>query len=107
LSYIFSIFFGKFELGFSIPDCSNRFDWLEEQFSLSDLNAALHSCNNSAAGLDGIKFQMLKNLPENALLFLLDIYNQILLSGIFPESWRETKIIPILKPGKDPNLANS
>jgi ribonuclease HI len=92
---------------FLVPECSERFIWLEEPFSFNDLNAALQSCKNTAAGLDGIKFQVLKNLPENALQFLLEIYNQILTNGTFPVCWRETKIVPILKPGKNPNQANS
>jgi hypothetical protein len=45
-----------------------------------------------------LKFMMLKKLPENALDFLLNLYNQILSTGI---------IQSFLKPGKNPNQANS
>jgi hypothetical protein len=71
------------------------------------MQAALQLCNNSSAGLDGIKFGQLRNLPDRGKEMLLEIYNQIFSAGTGPESWRETKVVPILKPGKEPNNANS
>jgi Reverse transcriptase (RNA-dependent DNA polymerase) len=50
---------------------------------------------------------MLKKLPENTLQFLLVYFNHVLSTGNFPECWRETKVVAILKPTKDPNDANS
>jgi hypothetical protein len=41
------------------------------------MQAALQLCNNSSAGLDGIKFNLLKNLPDMGKEMLLEIYNQI------------------------------
>jgi hypothetical protein len=38
---------------------------------------------------------------------LLEIYNQTLSAGTCPESWRDTKVVSILKPGKEPNNAKS
>jgi hypothetical protein len=49
---------------------------------------------------------MLKNLPKQAKIFLLEIYNDILLTGVVPDSWQKTKIIPILKPGKSADNAD-
>jgi ribonuclease HI len=92
---------------FIIPECSSRFNWLEEPFSADDLQAAIQLCNNSSPGLDLIKFIYLKNLPNNALLFLLQIFNDILYTGQCPSAWKETKVVSILKPGKPPNDANS
>jgi hypothetical protein len=40
---------------------------------------------------------MIKALPDEAKIFLLNIFNDIINTGIIPESWRKTKIIPILK----------
>ena len=31
---------------------------------------------------------MIKNLPDNAKLILMEIYNNILLSGCVPEDWK-------------------
>jgi hypothetical protein len=42
-----------------------------------------------------------------AKLCLLDIYNDILVKGLVPQSWHRTKAVPILKPGKDPLLSGS
>jgi hypothetical protein len=33
--------------------------------------------------------------------------NDIINTGIIPESWRKIKTVPILKPGKKPNKADS
>ena len=45
---------------------------------------------------------MLKHLSEPALKSLLNIFNDIWTTGVFPPSWSEATIIPIPKPGKDP-----
>ena len=44
---------------------------------------------------------MLKHLPENALSTLLHILYDIWATGVFPDSWRLAKVIPIPKPEKD------
>jgi hypothetical protein len=80
---------------------------LGEPLTSDEMQAALQLCNNSSVGLDGIKFNLLKNLPERGKEILLEIYNQILSAGTCPESWRETKVVSILKPGKEPNNAKS
>ena len=48
-----------------------------------------------------IHYQMLKHLPGAALETLLDVLNDIWISSNFPESWRTSTIIPVLKAGKD------
>jgi hypothetical protein len=63
-------------------------------------------CNNSAPGLDGIKFIMFKFLPEEAKRYLLGIFNEVVSSGMIPGSWLRTKVVPILKPRKDPELSD-
>ena len=57
--------------------------------------------------MDDIHYQLLKNLPDSALLVLLQVYNNIWDGGTFLSSWREAVIIPIPKPGKDSNNHNS
>ena len=46
-----------------------------------------------------IKF--LNNLPDNALKTLLNILNDIWITGKFPKDWSKATIIPIPKPNKD------
>ena len=57
--------------------------------------------HDTAVGPDDIHYQFLKHLPEESLQLLLDIFNNIWETGIFPDIWREAIIIPIPKPGKD------
>ena len=72
-------------------------------FSITELEQALQKANNSAAGLDGIHYQLLTHLPEEALCVLLNIFNHVWVTGAFPPSWREAEVIPIPKPGRDPS----
>ena len=71
-------------------------------FKLSELTDAIKVSNDTATGRDEIHYQMLKHLPENALVTILQIFNDIWTTGVFPESWRLATIIPIPKPGKNP-----
>jgi hypothetical protein len=87
--------------GFDLP---KGFSWLMDPLFLDELEAALDLCNNSCPGSDGLRF---KALHPEAKLCLLDIYNDILRTGVVPESWYRTKVVPILKPGKNPALSDS
>ena len=70
-------------------------------FKLSELKDSLHKCNDTAAGPDGIHYQILQHLPPDALETLLNIMNEIWRTGKFPEDWHKAVIIPIHKPEKD------
>ena len=70
-------------------------------FNLLELIDAIQKSNDTATGPDEVHYQMLKHLPNNALSTVLHIFNDIWATGVFPESWRLTTIIPIPKPGKD------
>jgi hypothetical protein len=81
------------------------FDLLEvgsSRFSLS-MNWRLPLFNATCPGLDGLRFFLLKALPMEAKLCLLDIYNDILATRVVPQSWNPTKVVP----GKDPLLSGS
>ena len=68
---------------------------------MEELRDALRRAHDISAGPDEIHYQLLKHLPD-AFLLLLNICNNILISGDFPPDWRKAIIIPIPKPGKDP-----
>ena len=76
-------------------------------FTLKELKAALDKAHNTCPGPDDIHYQILKHLPITTLQILLNIYNYIWTTGIFPNSWREALVIPIPKPGKEPTDPNS
>jgi hypothetical protein len=90
-----------------IGEGSLKYSWLAEEFDLEDLEAALSHCRNFASGLDGLKFIFFKRLPEEGKRHLLDIFNEILLTTEIPDNWFRTKIVLILKPGKDTELSES
>ena len=69
-------------------------------FSMSELKQALQKCNDSAAGLDSIHYQLLTRLPDTSLHVLLAVYNHVWTTGAFPSSWREAEVVPIPKPGR-------
>lgn len=71
-------------------------------FSLPELKYALTGCQSFACGPDNICYPMLTNLPDEALEYLLRVYNIIWLNGLFPDSWKASYIVPVLKPGKNP-----
>ncbi|GBN61037.1 RNA-directed DNA polymerase from mobile element jockey [Araneus ventricosus] len=57
---------------------------------------------NKAPGIDSITNKMLKNLPLKIILKLTEIFNHMLKLRHFPNCWKTARVLPILKPGKDP-----
>ena len=80
---------------------SDNLELYNELFSMHELKTALSKAHDTAVGPDDIHYQVLKHLPEESLCVLLDLFNQIWVSGEFPDSWRQAIVIPIPKPGKD------
>uniref|UniRef100_A0A3B5QKI5 Reverse transcriptase domain-containing protein n=1 Tax=Xiphophorus maculatus TaxID=8083 RepID=A0A3B5QKI5_XIPMA len=82
-------------------------DTINMKFSMTELKKALKNTKNSTPGEDQINYVMLKNLNERSKLVLLKLYNKIWEEGTLPDKWKESIIIPICKPGKDPQLTES
>ena len=80
---------------------SNNNEHYNTEFSSDELHHALLTSKDSSPGPDDVHYQMLKHLPEEQLVLLLAILNDIWSSGIYPPSWSEATVIPIPKPGKD------
>ena len=70
-------------------------------FTMKELNHALSDTSDTSPGPDGIHYQMIKNLPQNAKEYLLSIYNKFFDEGYFPDQWKQAIVIAIVKPGKD------
>ena len=69
--------------------------------SVGRMRQALNSTvSNKAAGPDAIKPSVLKNLPEDTLQRILQLYEGCLSSGYTPLAWRKSNVILIPKPGK-------
>ena len=60
--------------------------------------------NNKAAGRDDILVEQLKHLGPKAQKWLLTMLNICFMENKIPTIWRQSKIIAILKPGKDSSI---
>ncbi|GFV19637.1 probable RNA-directed DNA polymerase from transposon X-element [Trichonephila clavipes] len=58
-------------------------------------------------GRDGITNKMLKHLPLITIFKITNIINNMLNLRYFPSAWKTAVVVPILKPGKNPTLAES
>ena len=63
--------------------------------------------NNNSTGPDDINIRHLKHLGPRAIDILTKLFNMSLNSNIIPQIWKKAKIIPILKPNKDPHKGQS
>ena len=75
--------------------------------SETELLEALRMSKDTAPGKDNISHILLRKMDRTAGHFLLDIFNKIYTEKVFPEGWRESLLIPILKPGKPAHSTNS
>ncbi|GBN66006.1 RNA-directed DNA polymerase from mobile element jockey [Araneus ventricosus] len=63
--------------------------------------------NNKSPGIDKVSNNMLKRLPLKTILRLTELINAILKRQYFPKAWKTAIIVPIPKPGKNPQKADS
>lgn len=75
--------------------------------TIDELKYAITHMRSGATGPDDFHILMAKNAPENILTIMLDIFNKIWISGIFPEVWKTVFIIPLLKPNKNPRILDN
>lgn len=80
---------------------------MDEDFNIFELKIAFNNSRNTTPGRDMISYSMLKNLPEEAIKALLELYNQIWKESILPKEWKSAIVIPIVKPGKDATQSNN
>ena len=73
------------------------------EFSYRELITALSKKKSTAPGADSVHYDMLRNLPDTAKFQLLKLINKSWNEGSLPSQWKESTIVPILKPGKDPH----
>ncbi|GBN05407.1 putative RNA-directed DNA polymerase from transposon X-element [Araneus ventricosus] len=76
-------------------------------FALHELKIVLSKSHPTSPGPDKIHYDLLKNLSESSLRVLLILFNRIWLEEYFPVAWRKAVVIPIPKPGKDPQIPTS
>jgi hypothetical protein len=71
-----------------------------EPFDLADFLKVISKTKKKAPGKDGIFINQIKDLNTSVLGIILDVYNEIWISGSFPEIWKQAVVIPLLKKGK-------
>ena len=80
-----------------LPRCEDNtffdshFDFVEFNIALSDKNI------KSSPGMDGINFEIIKKLPAQHKLLLLDIFNNLYLTKNYPQSWKKCFVMFINK----------
>ena len=69
-------------------------------FSIAEVEYVVqHLPNNKSPGIDGINNECLKQCSNVITPLLCTLFNKILESGVFPDSWCEAIIVPIYKNG--------
>jgi hypothetical protein len=63
--------------------------------------------NNNSTGPDNINIKHLKHLGPIAIEYLRQLLTKALNSNTIPHIWKLAKIVPILKPNKDPGIGSS
>ena len=71
-------------------------------FTEEELNSGIKSLTNGKAiGLDNISVEEIKHFGLKARKWLLQFFNNCLFQQKIPRIWRRTKVVALLKPGKN------
>src|SRR6218665_4196956 len=79
-----------------------------EPFTSNSLRIALSRCKKiTSPGEDTITSEIRAQLPPPNLLALLDMFNRVSVNGVLPVSWKNSIVVPSLKPQKPAYEGNS
>ena len=88
--------------------CNSLHSTFCSAFSSIECSTAISQLSTStSSGPDQITYPLLSHLPQSALNFLLYIFNLSWSTHTFPSAWKQSTIIPILKPGKPSDSPSS
>lgn len=83
-----------------VPENMN--DSMEAKFKMEEMTRAVRMIKrNSAPRLDGIEYRMIKELPEEMLHTMLNLFNEIWIQGTIPREWNIYQVMFIDKAGKE------
>lgn len=91
----------------SLEDITIENDGMNAPFEMCELENAIKCSLNTSPGYDNIHYPMIKKLSPKLKTDLLEVFNEVWLGSLELSDWRRHVVIPILKPGKDPNVYNS
>ena len=89
---------------------NNRADEPEDNYfiTVTELQEILACCNTKKSfGVDQIPNVVLKHLPDEIIVDLSTIFNNLLNNRSFPSCWKTARIFPILKKAKDSKNARN
>jgi len=87
---------------------SDRPNPLKSKFTLKELDLALSNLKKkSAFGRHLFHYDMLSNLSPKNRKFLLIVFNSFPTNNCVPDNWKHAVVVPLLKPGKAPDKADS
>ena len=89
-----------FHINIDIFHSDNSEDY-NAPFNLSELEDAIRSAGNTSVGPDKLHYSFFRHLPEHSKLFILQTFNDLFSKHVFPDSWKDSVIVALLKPGKD------
>uniref|UniRef100_A0A7G3ATE3 Putative rna-directed dna polymerase from transposon bs n=1 Tax=Lutzomyia longipalpis TaxID=7200 RepID=A0A7G3ATE3_LUTLO len=69
--------------------------------SFEEVKEIIKSNKNTTPGINEISHEMMKKLTDENIKAITNIYNKTWREQKVPNSWKKSKIIPILKPKKD------
>lgn len=78
-----------------------------QKFSEEEFQLAIQKLKKKSPGLDNTPYQFITEASPKALKYLLDIYNNILVTKSIPEPWKNIKIFTLLKKDLNPGVATS
>ena len=79
---------------------SNNEEDYNTPFLLPELEDAIRSAGNTSVGPDKLHYSFFRHLPAHSKLFILQSFNDLFSNHVFPNSWKESIVVALLKPGK-------
>ena len=98
------------QLKMLMPDFwdENEEDYNKE-FTFRELSEAISRSGSTSVGPDKLHYDLFRHMTDDQLQEILTLLklNYVWTNDVFPQSWRHSYIIPMLKPGKDCNRVTS
>lgn len=76
---------------------SSNFEDMNQMFTIEELKTTIRNTSNSAPGMDGIKYNVFKNMNDVNLEVILNFFNKVWSLSTRPVEWRKSVVIPIPK----------
>ena len=79
---------------------SNNNEVYNIPFKLQELEDSIASAGNTSVGPDKLHYSFFRHLSEHSKLFVLQTFTDLFRKHLFPDAWKESTVIALLKPGR-------